>query len=109
MDAITLADALHETAMRDASRSLLTAMRKAKFFTEHKPSTEAALVWRAGTPQNQWEKTGGNYADWRDSRSHRVLAALAEKDRVAELRRVSRDPCPMCGIRADVGCRHSIR
>jgi hypothetical protein len=106
MDAIVTADRLHETNMQDASRALLTAMRKARFFTEHKPDTEADLVWRAGTPQNQWAKTGGEYADWRDERSHRVLAALAEKDRIAEQRRVSRDPCPLCAVRADIGCRH---
>lgn len=34
------------------------------------------------------------------------LARLAERDRMAETQRTFRDPCPMCAVRADVGCSH---
>lgn len=34
------------------------------------------------------------------------LAALkAERDRVERLR-VTRDPCPLCAVRGDIGCKH---
>lgn len=34
-----------------------------------------------------------------------TMTAAKEKD-VALLRRVDRDPCPMCGVRGDIGCKH---
>lgn len=34
------------------------------------------------------------------------MAIAAERQRIADENRVRRDPCPMCGTRADYGCRH---
>lgn len=31
----------------------------------------------------------------------------AREQRITALPRVSRDPCPRCQVRADIGCRHT--
>lgn len=38
--------------------------------------------------------------------AERRLALIAERDRLADQLRTHRDPCPMCGVRADYGCKH---
>ena len=56
----------------------------------------AGLVWRGtsgGTTTAGWQR------------------AVESMEREAEIMamRVSRDACSYCGVRADVGCRHSVR
>ncbi len=38
--------------------------------------------------------------------AERRLTLIEAKEAQAEARRVSREPCPWCGVRADIGCRH---
>ena len=109
-DAITLADQEHDNAMRGASQFLLNGMRLERGDFNMRPVSKAFagsdLVWRNHfATHNQWQ-TDATMSSENSKRQCRVLAAIAEKNRMAESRRVSRDPCPKCGVRADVGCRH---
>lgn len=110
MDAITIADQEHKTAMERGSAFLLNAMKLERGEFNARPVSKAFarkdFVWNARHASNQFMSMGGEYAHQREQRTGRVLAALAEKDRIAEQRRVNRDPCPLCAVRADIGCKH---
>ena len=110
MDAITLADQEHETAMERGSQFLLNAINLARGEFKGRPVgkafTRKDFLWHGRpNPENQWTGTG-DYTRQRIERFERVAASMAEKDRIAEQRRVNRDPCPKCAVRADIGCRH---
>ena len=62
-----------------------------------------AWIEKPGSPPVP-ESSG--YAEQRRARFARVLDRMEEKDRIANARRVSRDPCPRCGVRGDIGCKH---
>lgn len=64
------------------------------------------LMWgsqQTGGPN--WQP--GTESTSRKDANARVAAKLAEKDRTAELHRISRDACPLCAVRADIGCKHT--
>jgi len=111
MDAVTIADQEYVTAMERGSLHLLNAIKLSRGDFTHrlvaKAFTRSDFLWRnAPVPENQWSGDG-NYTRERLRRHERVALAMAEKDRIAEARRVNRDPCPKCGVRSDIGCRHS--
>jgi hypothetical protein len=41
------------------------------------------------------------------NRRARALEIIAEQNALIETLRVSRDPCPRCGVRQDFGCAHT--
>jgi len=110
MDAITISDQEHATDMARGSAFLLNAMKLERGEFYHRPVGKAFartdFLWsKTGNPQNQW--TGdGRYKAWKEAQQERVRIATEEKNRLAEANRVSRDPCPMCGVRGDIGCKH---
>lgn len=70
--------------------------------------TPAKLLWSFRAANNQWNGTPleSGYAKERREANERLIAATAERDAFANSRRVSRDPCPKCAVRADIGCKH---
>lgn len=87
-DSAFLEDRLMNSAIVDGSKALAAALQ-----TGAGPDK---LVWR--------EFSGAAKAT-----SHRYPEAVTraeERDARAERLRVSRDPCPRCGTRGDVGCKH---
>lgn len=39
----------------------------------------------------------------------RLMFVEGERVEIADIPRVWRDPCPRCGVRADIGCEHGWR
>ena len=95
---VELSDAQHRTAMEASSRLMIQVLRGQL----------------ASPPGLMWRERASPFPDARDPDSlnsreadYRVTR-IAERDAMAEgLRVVDRTPCPRCGVRADVGCRHS--
>ena len=94
---IELSDAQHRTAMEASSKLMIRVLRG-------QVKSPANLMWReVKSPR------------WRVDDSHNSLyqariAAWHEErnERADRLRIEPREPCPKCGIRADIGCKHTI-
>lgn len=62
------------------------------------------FAWRDTVNGNQWMPSP-DPKDYRTTGYERAMrSAAAKEDALA--RAVSRDPCRVCGTRADIGCRH---
>jgi hypothetical protein len=97
-DALMLADQEHAYAMEEASKRLVRRIRIEQGLERRAPSDLRAegMIWHRscnGSALNQPRYT------------REVLVKLAERD-TALARVVKRDPCPLCGVRADFGCKH---
>lgn len=107
LDVTTEADTQMRKAMEIASTQLLNAMKleRGVFDIVDKPEAFAtsSLKWSKRKFANQWN--GSNYMQ--DPRRSKAIARLVERDRMANANYVSRDPCPRCGVRGDIGCKHS--
>lgn len=106
-DLIIAADEAHRDMMARGSNWLLRQIESARTgkpaFLPRKATPPETLVW------NRVPITGSTWTpDERKDRSkiERRLAYHAQKEALAERLYVSRDPCPLCAVRADVGCRH---
>ena len=104
-DAITAGDTKHRDDMAIASLTMLNAIEAARTgkAMPKKSLPGEKLLWDDGSG-------GGTFVSSPFSRTTRrqisaVMKHLDEKDRVRSLT-VKRDPCPMCGVRMDVGCKH---
>lgn len=73
----------------NGSKLLLDALR-----TGHGP---ARFAWQHRGNKATWQPTG--------SAAQRI-DKIHERDEMAERLRVSRDPCPVCNTRGDIGCEH---
>lgn len=72
---------------------------------------------RVVTLTDTGESTAGEVSKehWRLASPHKAARAsertretrLTNENSLAELTRVDRDPCPLCGVRGDIGCSHS--
>ena len=100
-DAITARDKLHRHAMALASEDLLRAIEKAR--EGRATQASARLLWNNHTYVGGLASPGSQNSLLAP---HRVLALLEEKERIRSLT-VKRDPCPRCGTRMDIGCKHS--
>ncbi len=89
MDAITYADQLHQTRMERSSALLLAVLRGKK-------PAPTNLRWDDGAYK------GSPHA----RRYPRVADKMAARDAMAEIQRTNRDACPLCAVRADIGCKH---
>ena len=72
---------------------------------------DAILIARTGEDPHtseliEWRHTRNNDHSLKVEASlRRVREKLAAKERLAESRRVNREPCPRCGTRKDIGCK----
>lgn len=81
----------YEVEMAEASERMALAVQAAMFGRATK--TPDKLLWRSKSGTEISNNTGAN-------------SYLYQPDTV-ELNRVSRDPCPKCAVRADIGCKHN--
>lgn len=71
-----------------------------------------ALVTGQGPDHFPWREQVGaaNWTANRDSQNTSFMAQrinlIQEREAFADRLRVSRDPCPVCGVRTDIGCKH---
>ena len=68
------------------------------------PKGARDLVWKSPVQVKGYEPGS---AKWRERQ--RVLKAIRENEDRIEAQRVSRDPCPRCNTRKDIGCKHFPR
>ena len=106
-DPVMMNDALHEADMVDASRALLAHIRHAR----GEPVDQSDLRWRPNRRANRFPPPPFYCnPDGHNARSAAATVAKIHHERdFVETLRVSRDACPRCGIRGDVGCKHSER
>lgn len=90
-------DQRHKDNMIQGSKDLLDAIREGH-------ARNRTLRWSHSVIGNAWEPTDDPNDD-KSQRYYRAMRSLADKE-MAETRRVSRDPCPCCNVRADIGCKH---
>ena len=72
----------------------------------------AALESMQGPDRFLWRERAGNL-NWKPNQQsqttgmmvHRV-SLIQEREAHADSLRVYREPCPVCGTRADIGCKH---
>jgi hypothetical protein len=81
-------DRAHEAHMSAGSETLLKAIQ-----TGEGPET---LLWGGHTQIFENDCT----------RAAAAVSRIHEREREVDALRVQRDPCRVCGVRADVGCRH---
>lgn len=92
------ADALNERLMEQGSQNLLRAIQLAQLGKD--PQTSSNLHWADCGRSSQFFPAG----------SQKEGRAVSEKDIQAEANRLPRrDPCPRCGTRQDIGCKHTKR
>ena len=80
----------YEVEMAKASEQLALAVQAAMFGRATK--TPDKLIWRSKSGAECSNNTGAN-------------SYLYRPDALEPLR-VSRDPCPKCAVRGDIGCKH---
>jgi hypothetical protein len=89
LDACMTADALHEADMAQASATML-----------------AVLHGELPAPRGlRWSRDAGGWGKHQPE-SDRRLSQLLAVERAIEGRRTMRDACPLCAVRADIGCKH---
>lgn len=102
--------ALHMTRMESGSDRLIHAIRVARGEVRHTREKKCFavgddLMWTydyAATPR----VIHGHYSEIAACEmEHNNAVNAAKRARVDGLR-VARDPCPMCGVRGDIGCKH---
>lgn len=95
-DDILSADEMNERRMASASVAFVNALRSG--------IGPERFLWTNSINGHAWQPSE-DPRDYRTTGFHRVLASQADKA-ATEARRVSRDPCPVCATRADIGCKH---
>lgn len=100
-DAIIANDALHRDRMALASSQLLNAIEVARGGVPKGALPGSHLVWEVLSDCGGEKPLSTSAARQRKA----ALAQRAEQERVRTLT-VKRDPCPLCGVRMDIGCKH---
>jgi hypothetical protein len=108
LDDILTADRTHAKRMEQGSIWLRDAIALARANDPGRMSASdvapAALRWFEVVAGPAWQRgpvTAGSRAEM-----ERHVARIQERDRKADSLRVSRDPCPLCAVRGDIGCKH---
>lgn len=65
-----------------------------------------ALHTGQGSTDLRWEAPRKTHNTGPLTRETEVAARMREKHDFVNTLRVSRDPCPMCNVRGDIGCKH---
>lgn len=86
------ADRLMYQGFIEGSRQLLKAIK-----TGHGPK---GFIWGKGDGGANWKRTPAA------ERFYYRVDAIREAEARADKLRVSRDPCPVCATRMDIGCEH---
>jgi hypothetical protein len=92
---VLLSDQLYARAMERANSAFLDALRGIQVSDrESRWAGMNTTTWtqQPGTPRQSWA-------------AYRAGEHIAERERIEGLR-VNRDPCPLCAVRADIGCKH---
>ena len=96
IDVLTAMDALAVDAMTAANNEFVKALRTGQ--------TKARdLVWYV--PPGNVNSRGIAYAQ----DAERAAITSSHRARVDALRVFGRDPCPKCGVRGELGCKHRGR
>lgn len=89
LDACMTADARHAADMATASATML-----------------AVLHGEMPAPRGlRWQRKSGGYNQGM-TRAEENWRALMDAESAVLARRTDRDACPMCAVRADIGCKH---
>ena len=101
---------VHAMRMERGSDMLANALRLARGEYHHRLLKKALpgddLIWSSQNETYPVQRTHGHYSELAAREMERNCAIIAERKAHIESLRVSRDPCPMCGVRGDVGCKH---
>lgn len=62
------------------------------------------FLWTNAINTKSWAPSD-DLRDYRTTGYERAMRSAADKE-AALARRVTRDPCHVCGVRADIGCNH---
>lgn len=100
LDQIFASDAAHRQDMERGSSELATACNRLRRGSPVNTSVE--LIWRNGnTPTVQQDPESRN-----EIKRQEAAQRVVDKQQRAEAQRAMRDPCPHCGVRQDIGCKH---
>jgi hypothetical protein len=89
----------YEETMTEASEALLEAVQLAQ--RGWTPKVREKLIWHdLRTTWGDPESENAQYT------ARRLEAIQAREDRTESRRIAPRDPCGMCGVRRDIGCKH---
>ena len=95
-------DVYFRQQMEEGSANLLQRMLVARQGVTSNDRSD--LVWKTPVQVQGYEP---GTAKWRERQ--RVLRAIQDNEARIEAQRVSRDPCPRCNTRKDIGCKHFPR
>lgn len=106
MDALSQADAIHRNRMAKGSLWLLNAIEQT--YPGAKPIARKCLpgpdlVWSDTTGVGSFAPEGLSQTAQRQTK---LAVASIEREQAVLARKVRRDPCPRCGVRGDIGCKH---
>jgi hypothetical protein len=109
-DTISLTDAMYRERMTLASIWLRDAILLARKNDPRRPRPDEIapenLRWGKTWLPDNWRPVEGSETSLELARR---VAKHIERDVLADTLRVSRDPCPLCAVRADIGCKHNRR
>jgi len=110
-DYVALADDAYELAMRRGSRWLLNAIGAAtnrdELISAKDGFATSNLKWGMQKDYIEQVHPISPYKIKRMEKDARGLEEARQRKELAESLRVSRDPCPRCGVRGDIGCGHN--
>lgn len=86
------ADKLMHDNLINGSRALLDALRSGE--------GPRRFLWSSAGSKGTWKPTGAA------AKMERSVNLIRQREAFADSLRVSRDPCPVCATRADIGCKH---
>lgn len=100
MDGVMLADRIYRNALEWSNEAFIQAMWAAH------PERMIAAGARApdSRPVRRLKKKSFAHEEWQPSAS--VGEILSPEFFYVPPSYVMRDPCPMCGVRGDIGCKH---
>lgn len=87
----------HVAAMERGSRLMLEVLQGRK-------PAPPNLVWLHGHMPDNWRRDDTSFTSERNARH--AGQSLEKRHHAAGLRVASREPCPWCGVRQDIGCNH---
>lgn len=99
-DSLLGRDALDRLNAERSNNAFLAALR------QEAPSSDK-LIWREPFQGNQWTK-GSELSETARRQQASLANSMAAKE-AARAKVVNRDPCPKCGVRRDLGCKHYPR
>lgn len=103
MDTLLHLDQLHRARMVEASDLFARAIRYERLGVSAN-LTPRHLVWRDPHLPKNWVKNANSQVSIHNAL--RIKLGAERMERADSLRITNREPCPMCGVRGDIGCKH---